>query len=42
MCFCTKKPTMMSGTMVAVAAALLRPQSTEMAPTNPAMPTGSV
>jgi hypothetical protein len=31
--FCMKKPTIMIGTMVIVAAAELLPQSTEMAPT---------
>jgi hypothetical protein len=39
---CTKKLTMMMGSIVAVAAALDSPQSTEIAPTKLAMPTGSV
>jgi hypothetical protein len=33
---------MMRGTIVAVAAALDSPQFTDIDPTNPAMPTGSV
>jgi hypothetical protein len=42
MYFWIKKPTIIIGTIVRVAAALLFPQSTEIEPTNFEIPTGSV